>query len=105
MGEAGHALFLFPKFLKKLRNFSDSSSRKRFSYFLLERLRFCDDGASEGLPISSGHIEPSKATCRIRPTTNANLMVTPPIFCAGYAPTGARLLALIFHRNIPVVGA
>ena len=32
----------------------------------------------------AGHIEPSKATCRIRPTTNANLMVTPPIFCAGY---------------------
>src|SRR5262249_10377984 len=33
----------------------------------------------------AGHIEPSKATCRIRPTTNANLMVTPPIFCAGYS--------------------
>ena len=24
-----------------------------------------------------------KATCRIRPTTKANLMVTPPILCAG----------------------
>src|SRR5262249_47691250 len=33
----------------------------------------------------AGHIEPSKATCRIRPTTKANLMVTPPIFCAGYS--------------------
>src|SRR4029450_9037070 len=28
----------------------------------------------------AGRIEPSKATCRIRPTINANLTVTPPIF-------------------------
>src|SRR5262245_45176882 len=55
----------------------------------------------EGLPISCqtltvdivdvgvrplpGYIEPSKVTCRIRPTINANLMVTPAIFCAGYS--------------------
>ena len=43
----------------KQTSFSDSSSRKRFSYFLLGRLRFCDDVASrrfahlvsDGLPL------------------------------------------------------
>ena len=64
--------------------------RKRFSYFLLERLRFGDDVACRRfrLPIDvadfgvrplAGHIEPSQATCRIRPTINANLTVTPPV--------------------------
>ena len=46
--------------------------------------RLTVDIADFGVRPLAGHIEPSKATCRIRPTTNANLMVTPPIFCAGY---------------------
>ena len=47
--------------------------------------RLTVDIADFGVRPLAGHIEPSKATCRIRPTTNANLMVTPPIFCAGYS--------------------
>jgi hypothetical protein len=39
--------------------------------------------ANFGVRPIAGHIEPSKTTCRIRPTTNANLTVTPPIFCTG----------------------
>src|SRR5262245_14908812 len=49
--------------------------------------RLTVDIADFGVRPLAGHIEPSKATCRIRPTTNANLMVTPPIFCAGYSAT------------------
>src|SRR5215469_12275299 len=48
-------------------------------------MRLTVDIADFGVRPLAGHIEPSKATCRIRPTTNANLMVTPPIFCAGYS--------------------
>jgi hypothetical protein len=36
--------------------------------------------ADIGVRPLAGHIEPSKATCRIRPTIDANLTVTPPIF-------------------------
>jgi hypothetical protein len=36
--------------------------------------------ADFGVRPLAGHIEPSKTTCRIRPTINANLTVTPPIF-------------------------
>src|SRR5262245_303800 len=67
--------------------------------------RLTVDIADFGVRPLAGHIEPSKATCRIRPTTDANLMVTPPIFAPAIAPTGARLPALTFHRNIPDVGA
>ena len=47
--------------------------------------RLTIDIADFGIRPLAGHIEPSEATCRIRPTTNAYLMVTPPIFCAGYS--------------------
>src|SRR6516164_4549075 len=41
---------------------------------------------SDGLPLNrplAGHVEPGKAACRIRPTINANLTVTPPVFGPG----------------------
>jgi hypothetical protein len=70
------------------------SSCNGSSYFLLGRLpkvcpsrvrRLTVDIADFGVRPLAGHIEPSKATCRIRPTTNANLMVTSPVFCTGYS--------------------
>jgi hypothetical protein len=42
--------------------------------------RLTVDIADFGVRPLAGHIEPSKATCRIRATINANLTVTPPIF-------------------------
>src|SRR5215831_9402151 len=39
--------------------------------------------ADFGVRPLAGHIEPSKAACRIRPTINANLTVTPPVFGPG----------------------
>src|SRR4029453_19412462 len=42
--------------------------------------RLAVDIADIGVRPLAGHIEPSKATCRIRPTIDANLTVTPPIF-------------------------
>src|SRR5271157_3274544 len=47
--------------------------------------RLTVDIADFGVRPLAGHIEPSKATCRVRSTTNANLMITPPISCAGYS--------------------
>src|SRR5262245_32736908 len=42
--------------------------------------RLSVDIAEFGVRPLAGHMEPSKATCRIRPAINANLTVTPPIF-------------------------
>ena len=42
--------------------------------------RLTVDVVDFGVRPLAGHIEPSKTTCRIRPTINANLTVTPPIF-------------------------
>jgi hypothetical protein len=47
--------------------------------------RLTVDIADFGVRPLAGHIKPSKATCRIRSTTNANLLITPPIPCAGYS--------------------
>ena len=61
MAHSGHGLVHYkcPLSGVKQHDFSEPPSRKRFSYFLLGRLRFCDDGASrrfahlvsDGLPL------------------------------------------------------
>ena len=51
--------------------------------------RLAVDIADFGVRPLVSHVKPSKATRRIRPTTNANLIVTPPVFCAGYGANGS----------------
>jgi len=92
--------------------------RKRFRLFPLRAiaiLRWCCfpkvcpsrvrrltvDVADFGVRPLASHIEPSKAACRIRPAINANLMVAPAIFCAGYSASRSATASAHFPSKYP----